>query len=268
MAIHQQKDLVDLLLQTAEPDHKVLENDLRHLAAYLVKIGTNITIAGRGYRRKRLYKHPELNADLIDKLINKYKLTWSRDCEWVDFDIRKNRSLHHVAHCYPNLFLETAATMTPGGYEERRFWWCANNYKFYVNNSPNFKKYDKVHQIRFSTSRLVSDVLCHFLNITDHKLIAISALHLSVKYSDSQVFPAWYERNKTWICEQIKRNDFGKRNPELKKQLRVLYRIKEAEEELETVHVDFFIEWWNLTGLRRPTKKHNSTREATSCSPE
>lgn len=255
MASNQEKQLVDTLLKTAEPNHKIIEQDLRQLASYLVKIGTNVTIAGRGYRRKRLFRHPELNADLIERLISKYKLTWSRDCEKNRFDLTNNRCLHHIAHCYPNLFIESAASLTPGGYEERRFWWCANNYDFYQQNSPIVNKFVRSHLVQFSSSRVLSDVLCQFLTMNEPKLIAIHALHLSVKHSDSQVFLGWFERNKAWICEQIKKNELGKRHPDVKRRLRVLYRIEEAEEELNTVHVDYFIDWWNLTGLRRPARE-------------
>lgn len=241
---------ISTFMTNEEKNSAILEHDLKHLAAYLIKIGTDVNIVLDKSKQHRLLKHPELNLLLLQRLVQKYKLSYKHNCEKQNFG-QSNRSLSHIAFNYPSVFIERAATLSPGSYDERRFWWCANNYEFYTKHSDimDLVKAKKA-PISYSSSRLLSDVLCHVLTFDEPKLIAINALHLSVKHSDSQVFVVWFERNRNLIHEQIKKN-LSISEMKLKSDLRKKYRIKATEAELNTVHVDLFVEWWNLTGLRR-----------------
>lgn len=257
MAQVQPSAMLDQFMRQIEPNNKILLDDLRHLAAYMIKVGTNVhLVKGGKFIRQKLAKHKELNLERIEKLVTKYKLIWARDCERVRFDPVRNCNLHHIAHQYPDVFLQVAGEMAPGSYDARRFWWCANNYHFYLDNSTESSK-----QSKFPTSLLLSDVLCHFLTKDDVQLIVIHALHLSVKHSDSKIYPDWYERNRQWILNRIKLNEFGI-PAQLRQKVRTIYMIDQIQKELKLISVDRFIEWWNLTGLRWPsTYAYQSSRQ-------
>lgn len=262
----QQRNLIDQFLRNIEPDQKVLLDDLKHLAAYLIKVGTNVTIIrGTRFARQKLTRHKEeLDPKQIIRLIAKYKLTWSRDCERFRFDPERNRNLYHIAHHHPDVFLQVAGQLTPGGYDHRRFWWCANNYHFYLENWEQNSKLTTTttNKHRYPIGLLLSDVLCHFLNIDDEKLIAISALHLSIKHSEAKIHLDWYERNRQCILNRIRLNEFGLKHAKLREKLRTFYMIEEIQKQLATIHVDHFIEWWNLTGLTWPTIPNRRTQHS------
>lgn len=223
-------------------DNKKLLDDLRQLAGYLVKIGTNVNIASHKLQKQRLLKHPELKANQIEETIKSHNLEWRLALDRQRLD-SPAKSLLHLAYLYPSVFLDTAALMSPGGYDERRFWWAANNYQFYLDHR-DLRTYDK------SPSRLLSDILCCLLTSKESKLITISALHLSVKHSDARVYKVWFEKNRAWIKQQIYHDMPVIKDPKIREVLRDRYGISEAESQLSFIDVDLFIERWNLTGLR------------------
>lgn len=248
-------------MQSAEPNEAVLQADLQHLAAYLVKIGTNVNLGIQKATRNRLKRHRELDIDRLAHLIHKYKLTWSPKCDLSEFNAN-NHSLYQIALGYPQIFIQAAANLTPGSYDERRFWWCANNYRFYHENTSPAQPYiaSNYHRQQANPpvapnrrpSRLLSDIFHILLTPDEPKLVTICALHSSIKHSEPQVFHQWFEQNLARIDRQIHLDAFGKSQPALKKKLRRIFRVKEAELALDDIHVGLFVEWWNLTGLRRP----------------
>lgn len=282
---NQQLDAVQSYLASIEPDNAKLEQDLAHLAAYMVKIGTNVDIGRRKFTKSRLLKHPELDVDSIQAAIVKYKLTFKNRCERSGFDQESNRCLFHVAQSYTAIFLECASKLSPGTYAERRFWWCAGNFNFFeqqqrpqqtspdkipsgdssnrfdvdTRNSPNLLSngQDDISNLspNLRSSLVMSDVLCNVLSTNESKMIVLNALHLSVKYSNFRVHLDWFKRNRAWIFHQIAHNRFHQNNPRAWLQLRRTYRVQEFERNLSKVDVERFIERWNLTGLRPPEVK-------------
>lgn len=218
----------------------------------MVKIGTNVNIACDKNKRHRLLAHPELAklTNHLDKLIKKYSLTWKFDSDKSQFNIYSNRSLSSVASSYPDIFIDVASRMSPGGYDERRFWWCANNYAFYIKHSVN-QLCDWRKNINHSSSRLLSDVYYLLLNLDEKKSISICALHMSVKYCESTIFWSRYRINRNYIMQVISENPLEKSDPGRKELLRERFKVGDAERELKQVNHLVFFDWWNLTGLRR-----------------
>lgn len=231
---------IEKALIKIEPDASTLERELRILTTYLVKIGSDVQIALDRKKRHRLKKHQELEMNQIVNVITKYKLAEQGPL-----------SLITIAHNFPCIAIDVAASMTPGNFDERRFWWCANNYDFYLKYSLKATEERGDRKNGFSSSRLLSDVLCELLTLSERKLITISALHLSIKHSDSKVYFQWFHKNRKLIIDRIENDTLGRERPKMKERLRKMCRIEETEAELDQIYVEDFIDWWNLTGLKR-----------------
>lgn len=239
-------------LREAEPNRIIMNQDLKLMAIYLIKVGSNFGSTKRHNIRR--HRELKLEKERIERIYNKYEKVLESNCDFAPCYKRRD-CLHPIAIRNIELFIEAAAQHSPGQYEERRFFWCANNYEFYKKYSRNVIS-SRNQPISQSYSKLLSDIYFLLLNEEDVKSRAICALHLSVKHSEGSIRGNIYDRNLSFMIgyDSLEKN--------FKESLRKRFHVEEAENELKPVDVPSFIYFWNLTGLRRNFEAYNIAHES------
>lgn len=238
-------------MQSVERNPGKLSADLRVMARYLIVVGTNVEFVTDDSRKAQVLSRCDFTEyEEMKSIVEKYRLTWCNSrSDFHAFDY-SNRPLMEVARNYPSIFIEEATKSSPSRYDERRLWWCANNYQFYKKFCRDAIKRQSLDDSQ-ACSKLLSDVYYLLLLPEEEKSITICALHKSVKYKDYEILEKQFKRHLSYIEESVRENPLDEHT---RTKLRRKFKVAEVERSLNPINFELFKAWWNLTGLRCENK--------------